>query len=283
MSERLLEAFREEAEHATRVPPFELIEAAGRHRRLRRHAVVGALTACVLGVSGLVAATSGDSTGPQPAEAPDETSFGTPYPTMTNTTLEAGTYVLDPSRDTSLPPVRFTLPAGWNSWLGPNRFAGLGDTAADDSRTNRELLGRDPEWVLGLLVLDARWIAQPGCTMTDVTGGDTTALVKALTTIPRLAVTSGPESTVRFGHPAVHLQLREQGRRDTCPQDTVMTTAEASFDYLGRGATVDAWVVDVDGRPLLLWAAWTPRTPSAEVDALLGVVDSIELVEGERP
>lgn len=281
MSERLLEAFREEAEHTTRVPAFETIEAAGRRRRLRRHAVVGALTACVLGVSGLVAATN-SSTVPQPAENPDETSYGTPYPTMTNTTLEAGTYVLDPSKDTSLPAVRFTLPAGWNSWLGPNRFAGLGDTATDDSTTNRELLDQDPEWLLGLLVPDARWIAQPGCTMTDVTGSDTTALLKALTTVPRLTVTSGPESTVRFGHPAVHLQLREQGRRDTCPQDTVMTTAEASFDYLGRGTTIDAWVIDVEGRPMLLWAAWTAGTPSAEVDALLGVVDSVELVEGER-
>jgi hypothetical protein len=279
MSERLLEAFREEAERHARIPAFESIEAAGRRRRLRRHAVAGAMTACVLGVSGLVAATYGGSTGPEPAKDSDGTSLETPYPTMTNTTLKEGTYVLRPSTDTSLPSVRFTLPAGWNSWLGPNRFAGLGDTATDESRTNRELLDQDPEWLLGLLVLDARWIAQPGCTMTDLTGGDTTALVQALTTIPRLAVTSGPESTVRFGHPAVHLQLREQGRRDTCPQDTVMTTAEASFDYLGRGTTIDAWVVDVDGRPLLLWAAWTARTPSSEVQDLLGVIDTVEVQE----
>jgi hypothetical protein len=279
MSERLLEAFREEAEHTVPLPDFDLISAAGRDRRRRRHGMVAAATACVLGASGLLAGTFGDPADPQPAEDPDQTSLTTPYPTMTNTTLEAGTYVLDPSKDTSLPPVRFTLPAGWNSWLGPNRFAGLGDTATDESRTNRELLDQDPEWLLGLLVLDARWIAQPGCTMTDLTGGDTTALVQALTTIPRLAVTSGPESTVRFGHPAVHLQLREQGRRDTCPQDTVMTTAEASFDYLGRGTTIDAWVVDVDGRPLLLWAAWTARTPSSEVQDLLGVIDTVEVQE----
>ena len=40
MSERLLEAFREEAERATPLPAFELIEATGRARRRRRHAVV---------------------------------------------------------------------------------------------------------------------------------------------------------------------------------------------------------------------------------------------------
>lgn len=281
MSERLLEAFRVEAEQHTRVPAFETIETAGRRRRLRRHAAVGVVTACVLGVSGLVAATNGDSTDPQPAEDPDETSLVTPYPVMTNTTLEAGTYELHPSRDTSLPSVRFTLPAGWNSWLGPNRFAGLDDLATDETRTNRELLVQDPEWVLGMLVLDVAWIAQPGCTMTDLTGADATALVQALTAVPRLTVTSGPESTVRFGHSAVHLHLQEQGLRDACPQDNVMTTAEAAVDYLGRGTTIDAWVIDVDGRPLLLWAAWTAGTPVAEVNDLLGVVDTIEVVDRE--
>ena len=283
MSERLLEAFREEAEHHARVPAFETIETAGRRRRLRRHAALGAVTACVLGVSGLVAATTGGSTRPQPAEDRDETSLVTPYPMMTNTTLGAGTYELQPSRDTSLPLVRFTLPDGWNSWLGPNRFAGLDEVATDGTRTNQELLVEAPEWVLGMVVLDVKWIARAGCTMADLTGGDTATLVEALTTVPRLVVTSGPESTVRFGHPAVHLQLREGGLHDACPQDTVMTTPEATIRYLGRGTTVDAWVIDVDGRPLLLWAAWTARTPSDEVQDLLRVIDSVELEEPVTP
>ena len=54
-------------------------------------------------------------------------------------------------------------------------------------------------------------------------------------------------------------------------------TADAAFGYLGRGTTVDAWVVDVDGRPLLLWAVWTATTPIGEVRDLLGIVDSVEL------
>jgi hypothetical protein len=277
MSERLLEAFREEAERHARIPAFESIEAAGRRRRLRRHAVAGAMTACMLGVSGLVAATYGGSTGPEPAKDSDGTSLETPYPTMTNTTLKEGTYVLRPSTDTSLPSVRFTLPAGWNAWLGPNRFAGLDDTAMDGSRTNQELLVQDPEWLLGMVVLDVKWIAQPGCTMTDVTGDDTTTLVEALTNVPRLTVISGPDSTVRFGHPAVHLQLREGGSGGACPQDSVLTTAEAAIRYLGRGTTIEAWVVDVDGRPLLLWSVWTAETPRSEVQDLLGIVDSVEL------
>jgi hypothetical protein len=281
MSERLLEAFREEAEHAARVPAFELIEAAGRRRRLRRYAVVGAVTACVLGVSGLVATTSGDPAAPQPAENPDDMSLVTPYPTMTNTTLEAGVYEMEPSRDSALPPVRFTLPAGWNSWRGPNRFAGL-DVAAEQDRPNRELLVEDPEWLVGMIVLDVKWVAQPGCNLTDLTGDGTPALVQALTTVPGLTVTSGPERTVRFGHPAVHLRLREGGTGDACKQDTLLHTADAAFGYLGRGTTIDAWVVDVDGRPLLLWAVWTKDAPRTEIEDLHAVLDSVELVEGEQ-
>lgn len=282
MSERLLEAFREEAEHHVRAPDYAAIERAGRQRRHRGHAVVGAVTACVLGVSGIVAGTFGGSADPQPAEGPDQTSLTRPYPVMTNTTLDAGTYVLRPSEDTSLPSVRFTLPEGWNSWLGPNRFAGLDDLAAGEGTTNGELLDKDPEWALGMVALDVTWVAQPGCTMTDVTGDDTSTLVEALTTVPRLTVTSGPESTVRFGYPAVHLRLREDGPRGTCTQDTVLTTAEAAIRYLRRGTTVDAWVIDVEGRPLLLWAVWTAGTPSAEVQGLHAVVDSVEIVEGDQ-
>lgn len=282
MSERLLEAFREEAERVTAVPAFELIEAAGRARRRRRQAVVSGVAACVLGVSGFLAATHGDSPGPQPAEDPDDTSLARPYPGLTMTTLEEGTYELRPSRDPALPAVRFTLPPGWNSWVGPNRFEGLSDRAADQGKSNGEVLDQDPDWLLGLLVLDVKWLAQPGCAMTDLAGDDTPALVQALTRVPRLEVTSGPESTVRFGHPAVHLRLREQGPTATCLNDTFINGAlSAGITYLGRGTTYDAWVIDLDGRPLLLWATWTHGTPGDEVNDLLGIVDSVEIHDRE--
>ena len=44
----------------------------------------------------------------------------------------------------------------------------------------------------------------------------------------------------------------------------------------------DVLVVDLDDRPLVMLATWTRGTPPAEVDALLGVVDSIELVPPDR-
>jgi hypothetical protein len=276
MPERLLEAFREAAERSTPMPDFDDLAAAGRRRRLRRHAVVGAAAACVLGASGLIAATYDDSSGPDPAMDPDESSLGTPYPTYSMTTLDEGTYVLQAFEDPSLPRVRLTLPSGWNSWLGPNRFEGMG---AGATVSNEEILDQDPEWLLGALVLDLQWIAQGECTMTDVRRDDLATVVQLLGTSPRIDVVSDPESTTRSGYPAVHVRLRERGPRGTCPQDSVMTTAQGGIRYLGRGTTYDAWLVDVGDKILLLWAGWTAATPDEEVADLLEIVDSAEVVE----
>ena len=281
MSERLLEAFREDAEHATRVPPFELVEAAGRRRRRRRHAVAGAVTACVLAVTGVLVGTDRGRGDPQPAERPDGTSEVTPYPGARMTTLPEGTYEVEPAHR-SRPVVRFTLPAGWNSWVGPNRFEGLREQVADQVGTNQEVLDRGPDWLLGLLFLQVDWLAQRGCTMTDLRGDDTASLVQALTRVSRLRVTSGPEDTVRFGHPAVHLRLQQQGREGACLNENLLNAAvNLGVTYLERDTTYDAWVVDLDGRPLLVLAVWTGRTPADEVDDLMGVIDSIEVRERE--
>lgn len=279
MSERLLEAFREEAEMATPVPAFDRIEAAGRARRRRRHAVTGAVAACVLAVTGLLAVTDRGSGDAQPAE--DGTADVTPYPGARMTTLREGTYEVDPPHR-SQPVVRFTLPAGWNSWVGPNRFEGLSDQVTDRAGSNEEVLEQDPEWYLGLLFLQVDWLAQRGCTMTDLRGDDTSSLVQALTRVSRLRVTSGPKDTIRFGHPAVHLRLQQQGREDGCLNDNLLNAAvNLGVTYLERDSTYDAWVVDLDGRPLLVLAVWTAQTPEDEVEDLLEVIDSIQIRQRE--
>jgi hypothetical protein len=259
------------------MPDFEAIAAAGRSRRRRRHAVIGAAAACVLGASGLLAATGDDSPVPDPAGDVDEPSLVTPYPGVTSTTLEQGRYEIRPFADPSLPAVRFTLPPGWNSWVGPNRFDGLSDEVTGVDGSNRKAIDRDPEWLLGMLVLEPRWVAQPGCTMIDVRDADVATLVRSLQDIPRLRLTSGPQHTTRTGFPAVHLRLREKSSRDTCRQDSMLDTTQGGVSYVGSGTTIDAWVIDVDGRPLLVWAAWTATSPIADVQDLLGIVDSVEV------
>ena len=277
MSERLLDAFREDAEHSIALPDFDDLASAGRRRRARRRAVAGAVAACTLAASGLLA-TYGRSATPDPAKESPDTSAATPYPGMTMTTLEPGTYVIRPFTDPALPEVRFTIPAGWNAWLGPNRFAGLDEVGSSGPRARQDALESEPAWLLGMLVLDTQWIAQPGCTMVDLQGADVATVVEALQRAPRLRVVSGPQDTDRLGFPAAHLRLRQQSPHGTCRQTTVMNTTQGGIDYLETGTTYDTWVVDAGGRTLLLWSAWTRGTPRPEVQDLLGIVDSIELV-----
>jgi hypothetical protein len=272
MSERLLETFRDKAEQIARVPAFELIEAAGRARRRRRHVAGAATAAFVLATTGILLVTNEPSAPPQPADRTDRTSLVTPYPGNQGRALDEGTYAFE-LPDPSLPDVHFTLPPGWNSWVGPNLFEGFRD---------EESGAKEPGWYLGLLILDVRSIAQQGCSTTDLTGQDPATVVQAFTRADRLRVTSGPERTVRFGRPTTHLRLQEQGPSSECLNSVLMFGAEgAGITYFGRGTTFDVLVLDLDGRPLVLMSTWTRGTPRAEVDALLGVVDSIELVEQE--
>lgn len=281
MSERLLDAFRDEAERYTPLPEFEPIESAGRWRRRRRHAALGVVAACTLAAAGFLAGPDADPGEPQPAEDSERSSFVTPYPDHAMTTLAEGTYEMKPSPGSSLPVVRFTVPPGWNAGLLPERFEGMGGGVTYDAEVNRALLAKDPDWFAGVHVLDVRWVAQRGCSDVDVT--DTASLVRALTNIPGLEVTSGPEAAVRFGHPAVHLRLREQGGQPpSCPRATVLRDATGNlFTHAERGTTTDVWVIDVDDRPVLLGAYWTRGTPRAEVDAALGILDSVELLDSE--
>ena len=279
MSELLLVAFRDEAERCTPLPAFEPIEVAGRRRRRRRQAAVGVVAACTLAVAGFLAAPQEDGGGPRPAEDSERSSFVTPYPGHAMTTLEEGTYEVEPYPGSSLPVVRFSVPPGWNAGYGPERFEGLGDRVTYDAEVNEALLAQDPAWHMEVLVLDVRWLSQRGCNDSDVT--DAASLVRALTNVPGLEVTSGPESTVRFGHPAVHLRLRELADQSTsCRRETILRDAIGnSLTHAERGTTYDTWVIDLDDRPVLVIASWTRRTPRAEVDAALGIVDSVELLD----
>jgi hypothetical protein len=278
MSERLMEAFREDAAQLTRRPPFELIEAAARRRRRRRHAVGGVVAACLLAVSGFLVVHDRDSR-TEVGPADDRTTPSgevTPYPAYAMTTLRAGTYELRTSFDPRASAVRFSLPAGWNAWMGPNRFEGMSRQVTFDAKTNEGVLRDDPDWYVGLLMVDVDSMAQRECTSTSMEGASAPALAQALTRVPGLDVLAEPESTVRFGHRAVHLRLQEGTRGTDC--GWIFRNASGAQTGDGElGTTYDAWVIDTADLPTVVWAEWTPRAPRTEVDALLGIVDSIEI------
>lgn len=274
MSERLFEAFREDAERLTEVPAFEVIEQQGRALRRRRHAVIGAVAAMALAVTGVVATTAGEPRTQQPA-GPGVPSV-MPFPSFEMTTLAEGTYEVAPSVSPARPLVRFTVPEGWNAWQGPNRFEGIGAVGTD----NEDVLDMT-DWYAGLLVLEVEWIAAPKCDRADIGEVDAAGLVRALTKIPHLKVISGPDRMTRFGYSATHLRLRSRESAPGCPEFTFSTIMNDSIGLQGDGITHDAWVIDVGDRPFLVWATWTRRTPRAEVDDLQSIVDTIEV--HERP
>lgn len=267
----------EDTEHGIEAPDFEDLAAAGRRRRTRRHAVVGALAAGALGASGILVASHARPDRPDPARDSPDTSVVAPYPELSMTTMNGGTYTVRPFADPALPEVRFTLPAGWTSSGGPNRLAGLDKPAPDDATAHQDPLEDEPAWTVGMIPVDPRRIAQPGCRMVDVTGADLETVVHALVGAPRVRVTWHPQSTTVSGHRAVHLRLREGSGRGACGRATMLRARDIGLRYLGRGTTYDARVVDVGGRTLLLWSVWTAATPVSRTRDLFTGMHSVEL------
>lgn len=274
MSERLLDAFREEAERAIMLPEFERIEAVGRARRLRRRALVGAAAACALVVTGLLAATGRDHDGPQPAE--DTHSPATLYPGLEMVTLEEGTYELAPYADVDLPAARVRVPEGWNASSGPDRFEGIGPVGTD----NTKALERS-RWYAGLYVTEVIGLADRNCATVWLLGDGVDEVLPHLTKLPRVESTFGPDLVTRFGHPAYHLGLEVTRPGPDC-RETIGGT-NGPIGRLGPGGTYDIWLVDLDGEPLLVVAGWTRHTPPSVVDELMAMADSIELQPRQRP
>lgn len=280
MSERLLEAFREEAELATPVPDFGSIARAGRTRRRRRYGTAALVAACVVGLAGVVS-TDGGKGDATPADDRDPSSSATPWPGPVMTTLPKGTYEFPASVGPYSPAVRITLPRGWNAWEGPNRFEGLGREVTHDADVNERVLRAGPTWYADLVLLDVQWIAERSCTMSDVRDDDVTTMAAALAQTPGLDVVSVPTATVRAGRDAVHLRLRARQHVPECLQQFLFQATQGPVGLGDPGDTHDAWVIDADGDPLLVWASWSSRTPQAEVRALLDIVDSVELRDHE--
>ena len=166
----------------------------------RRRVALGAgLAAAVLAVTGgLVAATQRDDDGDStPIEPPDDRAPAevVEYPGPVMETLDAGTYLLQPSWEDTAPRARLDLPAGWNAWQGPNRFDGDLDTTT---------------WYAGLLVVEVDAVASKPCVAPqsdDVVGDSRAELVAALQRIPGARVSVDEVPDEMFGYPATHLQM----------------------------------------------------------------------------
>lgn len=236
--------------------------------------MVGAAAACALGVTSLLAATGRDHDGPQPAE--DTHSAATVWPGPEMVTLKEGTYELAPYANVALPAARVNVPEGWNASYGPERFEGIGPVGTD----NTKALERS-RWYAGFAVTEPIGLADLNCATVWVLGAGVGEVLPHLTRLPGVEVTSGPDLVTRFGHPAYHLGLKVTRPAPDCPE--TLGGAPGPIGNLGLGGTYDIWLVDLDGEPLLVVAAWTRDTPSFVVDELQAMADSIELQPRQRP
>ena len=179
------------------------------------------------------------------------------------TTLRGGHLRAPSLRDAASPPCGSPSRRAGTPGVGPNRFEGLSDRATGPGRSTRRCWSRIRTGTLGLLVLDVEWIAQPGCTMADVTGDDTAALVQALTRRPRSRGDLRPREHGPLRPPRRAPAAAGAGRRRRVPgrRRPCIGAVSAGIGYLGRGTTYDAWVIDVDGDRSCVWATWTRGRP----------------------
>jgi hypothetical protein len=193
------------------------------------------------------------------------------------TDLAAGTYVLRPSSVRGEPTALITVPEGWNTWEGPNRFDGH-----RPGESNEEALGR-LTWYVGALVVKVTAVAARPCASGFSAGGfvDTYAeTVAAIGHLPGFRLL-GTETVEAFGYPATYFDLRATGPAEACKNysNLFLTSNNGAF---GGESRVEIWVVRVAGVPVTVMASSSGDVPvriQAELDAVIG---SIEFVVAEE-
>ena len=267
---RLRELGRE-AQDLVDLPDLGSLERRGRALRFRRQAGVVAAT--------VILATTGvflfqDRTSPEPVPAPRSERFA-PYPGPLMEDLDPGTYEMTPSRDGTDPTALITVPSGWNSWEGPNRFDGH-----RDGESNEQALARST-WVVGVVVLDVQWVATERCQPAVGAPGrpmgyDQT--VAAVRDIPGYqASVDSRGGAGLFGHPSTLIELRPDAAQQECAGASELFGTDTNGGVGMRG-DLDVYVVDVEGRTYVVVANEVGQAPQAALDERAGVLSSVEFV-----
>jgi len=274
MSEQQLKEFGARAVTLVDLPDFDDLDRRGRGLRVRRRAGVAAMLAVVVAVTGLTVTQNRRSHADGGPVNPPPSVKARPYQGATMKTLEAGTYELHPSRIESTLTADLTVPAGWNAWIGPNRYDGHAP-----GRSNEQALAH-LSWYVGALVVEVDSVNTAGCGVGDGRELETTDdVVAALRRAFSTQVMQRPEQVHRFGYPATHLRMRVTGAAENCGEDPAIfhTTSDGFIQYADTGTVLDVWMLDVDGVPIYVQRAWTPNAPRTIRDQLDGVIDSIRI------
>lgn len=278
MNEQQLRDFGAHAEDLIELPDLARLEQKGARLQVRRRASVATALAVVLTVAGVaVAQTHRPRTDDRPVH-PAPSLKARPYKVATMKTLDAGTYALRPSLIESTLVAELSVPGGWNSWVGPNRFDGHAP-----GRSNSQALGH-LTWYVGALVLEVDNVNTNGCgAPSGATLETPEQVVRALRHAFSMEVVRRPEQVQRFGYPATRMRLQVTGAAEHCAADSAVfhSTADGFIQYAYTGTVLDVWVLDVHGMPIYVQKAWTPNAPRHVRDQLDGVVDSIRFTSYE--
>ena len=179
--------------------------------------------------------------------------------------LERATYELQPSWQRDDLTVRLTAFEGWYAAQGPERWDGDGFAS--------------------LLVLDVTGVMSYPCgrrlSWLTPTPNGAYELAGALARMPRMHLVTPPEPVQRFGYPTTHLRLQTTSDAG-CPAGAdlqlIDTVDNGVISSPGPGASLEMWVVDVDGDPMLVMASHLPDTPAGTLGQLRAMVASIEFV-----
>jgi hypothetical protein len=271
MSEQRLRDLGRDAEQLVDLPDLGVLERRGRALRFRRQAGVVA-AAAVVATAGVFLFQDRTTQEPQPAPRSEQL---TPYPGPQMTDLDAGTYEVTPSRNGAEPTALVTVPSGWNSWVGPNRFDGH---RGGDS--NEEALARST-WVVGVAVLKVQGVATERCQPTvSATGRDmgydeTVAAVRRLPGYRSSIDDTGGDTM--FGYPATLLHLTPGAAQQECARTSELFGTDTNAG-VGFGGLLDVYVVDVEGTTLVVVANELGDAPETVRDELVGVLSSVEFV-----
>jgi len=272
MSEQLKE-FGARAETLVEIPDFAELDQRGRELRVHRRVGVAAAVVAVLAVVGVtVTQIHRNDVDNRPIKPPGAV-VPPNYPGGTMKDLEEGTYRFHPSLAQSDLTAELTVPAGWNSWVGPNRFDGHGH-----GRTNGEALGH-LTWYVGALILEVDGVNTHGCSGLVKAVETPEQVVKALGHSFSMPVVQAPEPVTRFGRPATHMRLLVTKEAEACKGGELtvfQSSADGYIQYAGPGTFLDVWVVDVGGTPIYVQRAWTRNAPAKIRSELDDIINSIE-------
>ena len=274
MNELKLREFADQAELLVRLPDLDGLRRRGGALRIRRQ--VGMVAAAtLLAVTGAWLVHDRIPQTIEPAPPIDPVPGARPYPGPKMEDLDPGTYELSPSAVSTDPTVLVTVPRGWNSWQGPNRFEGQ-----QREETNDDALLR-ATWYAGLLVVKITAVAT---TCTDPSSPDQFVetyreTIDAMKRVPGYRIVGEPVMEVRFGYPATHFVLRELPETLSCTDYNAFSTS--AHDKVGVEKRTDLWVVDVEGTPLTVNVGTYGEVPPRVQAELEAMVDSIEFVVPE--